>query len=262
MPNIFDLGKRMCQRALFAVFACKIAQKFGQPHCGRLTLLLASLSLPRKPPRRGRWRVRFVPLGRRSRGPFRPSPSRRFFPPDLVIPRTAISVRIHCPSCCCLCPGSPLDALVGLLSPSIELASLTRTPPVELVLFRSSSLSGARFFRLVPARRAALPFRIPAPCATSSAQARRLSSWLLSSEPRPSPGFVRLDCGADRADGFLSNIECAVQREFAQDILLNRIGLGKGPFPLAVRGDSGSGVFEADRVVDLLRAERDHADPK
>lgn len=81
-------------------------------------------------------------------------------------------------------------------------------------------------------------------------------------EPHPSPGFVRLDCGADRADGFLSNIECAVQREFAQNILLNRIGLGKGPFPLAVRGDSGSGVFEADRVVDLLRAERDHADPK
>lgn len=167
----------MRQRALFAVFACKTAQKFGQPHCGRLTLLLASLSLPRKPPpsRAMAHSLRFArsPLARF----FRPSPSRWFLPPDLAIPRTAVSVRIHCPSCCCLCPGSPLDALVGLLSPSIELASLTRTPPVELVLFRSSSLSGARFFRLVPARRAALPFRIPAPCATSSARACCLSSW-------------------------------------------------------------------------------------
>lgn len=37
MSNISDLGKRMHQRMLFAVFACKTAQKFRQPHCGRLT---------------------------------------------------------------------------------------------------------------------------------------------------------------------------------------------------------------------------------
>lgn len=56
------------------------------------------------------------------------------------------------------------------------------------------------------------------------------------------------------------NIECAVQRKLAQDVLLNRIGLGQGPFPLAMRGNGGSGVFEADRVIDLLRTERDDAD--
>ena len=60
-------------------------------------------------------------------------------------------------------------------------------------------------------------------------------------------------------DASLANVECAVQREFAQDVPLNRIGLGKGPFPFAVRGYSGSGMLEADRVVDLLRTERDHA---
>ncbi len=51
----------MRQRALLAVFACKTAQKFRQPHCGRLTLLLASRPLPRKPSSRARARsLRFA----------------------------------------------------------------------------------------------------------------------------------------------------------------------------------------------------------
>lgn len=61
MPNISDLGKRIHRRAPLAVFACKTAQKFRQPRCGRLTLLLASRPLPRKPPSRARARsLRFA----------------------------------------------------------------------------------------------------------------------------------------------------------------------------------------------------------
>ena len=72
MPNFFDLGKRMCQRVVFAISSCKTAQKFRRPHYGRLTLPLASLPLPRKPSSLARARsLRFA----------RSAPA-RFFPPE------------------------------------------------------------------------------------------------------------------------------------------------------------------------------------
>lgn len=75
MPNFFDLGKRMCQRVVFAISSCKTAQKFRRPRYGRLTLPLASLPLPRKPPSLARARsLRFA----------RSAPA-RFFPPEPLV---------------------------------------------------------------------------------------------------------------------------------------------------------------------------------
>lgn len=76
MPNFFDLGKRMCQRAYFAIFSCKTAQKFRRPRYGRLTLPLVSLPLLRKPPSRARVRsLRFA----------RSAPVRLFPPEPLAL---------------------------------------------------------------------------------------------------------------------------------------------------------------------------------
>lgn len=126
-------------------------------------------------PRCGRGRVRFVSPGRRPRGFFRPSPSRWPLSPGLAIPCTAISVRIRSSSCCRLRLGSSLDAMVGPSSPSTELAARCLAPSVW-----------ARPLRCAP-------FPNPVPRAASPVRTRRPSSWLLSSEPRPSPDFVRLD---------------------------------------------------------------------
>lgn len=73
----FDLGKRMCQRAYFAIFSCKTAQKFRRPHCGRLNFPLVSLPLLRKPPP-SRARVRSLRFARLA-------PARLFPPKPLAL---------------------------------------------------------------------------------------------------------------------------------------------------------------------------------
>lgn len=211
-------------------------------------------------PRCGRGRVSFVSPGRRPRGFFRPSPSRWLLSPGLAIPRMAISVRIRSSSCCRLRPGSSLDAMVGSSSPSTELASLARTPPVVLAFSARACCPLLSSFRLGPSRCAALLFRTPSPARLRLPEPAARQAGSFHPNPVLSPNSSAWTALAVVAS--LANVECAVQREFAQDVLLNRIGLGKGPFPFAVRGYGGSGMLEADRVVDLLRAERDHADSK
>ena len=106
MPIFFDLGKRMCQRAYFAIFSCKTAQKFRRPHYGRLTLPLVSLPLLRKPPVAGEGAfASFRPVGARAafsaRAPrasfFRPA-SRflaRLYPFESAVHRVVAFVRVR-----------------------------------------------------------------------------------------------------------------------------------------------------------------------
>lgn len=150
--------------------------------------------------------------------------------------------------------------MVGPSSPSTELASLARTPPVVLAFSARACCPLLGSFRLGPSRCAALLFRTPSPARLRLPEpaARQAGSF----HPNPVLSPTSSAWTALAVVTSLANVECAVQREFAQDVLLNRIGLGEGPFPFAVRGYGGSGMLEADRVVDLLRAERDHADSK
>lgn len=196
MSNISDLGKRMHQRMLFAVFACKTAQKFRQPHCGRLTPACFAISSARF-----RHPSRFFLCSNLSF-------VAQLLSPDFTIHRSGWSARI----------------------PSGEPAPFARAPTCRIGSFRSS-----------PARQAGASSQNPA----------------LHADPfRSSPAFRAISPvrTALAVDASLANVECAVQRELAQDIPLDLIRLGQGALPLAVRGDGGSGVFEADRVVDLLRA--------
>lgn len=136
-------------------------------------------------PRCGRGHVSFVSPGRRPRGFSARAPRAGLLSPGLAIPRTAVSVRIRSSSCCRLRPGSSLDAMVGPSSPSTELASLARTPPVVLAFSARACCPLLGSFRLGPLPLRCSPFPNPVPRAASSARTRRPSSWLLSSEPRP-----------------------------------------------------------------------------
>lgn len=156
---------------------------------------------------------------------------RRFFRPSLPLVALTPSARFRHPSRFFLCPN--LSFVAQLLSPDFtihrsgwsaripsgEPAPLARAPTCRIGSFRSN-----------PARQAGV------------------------SSPNPALRAISPVRTALTVDESLANVECAVQRELAQDVPLDLIRLGQGALPLAVRGDGGSGVFEADRVVDLLRA--------
>ena len=167
---------------------------------------------------------------------------RRFFRPSLPLVALTPFARFRRPSRFFLCPN--LSFVAQLLSPDFtihrsgwsaripsgEPAPLARAPTCRIGSFRSN-----------PARQAGI---------SSPNPALRADSFCSNPAFRAiSPVRTAL-----AVDASLANVECTVQRELAQDIPLDLIRLGQGALPLAVRGDGGSGVFEADRVVDLLRA--------
>lgn len=90
VSNISDLGKCTRQRALFAVFACKTAQKIKQSPMRSPEPGSSRCPPSAQAPVAGEGAFASFRPARRSRGSFHPSPSRWLLPPGLAIPRTAI----------------------------------------------------------------------------------------------------------------------------------------------------------------------------